>query len=291
MIMMLKKKVHQLLAACLALAIMGVPMLTAFAETSIYSEPVYVEGFQKETTPDEEKQESLTESGLESASASDDVTVSFYVGDQLYLTEAIDTNTLARVPQDPAPGPGEGHFVGWFEEDASSPFDFNTIVESDLALTARFSEQYLVQFLDTRGSVVNVSWVAPGAAVSPYDSDALNISADKQFIHWYEEGENPEVPFDFSQAIDRNTRLRPYLKDTLLLVFVSEGTQVPPQVINPQEKVTLPANDEMTRPGYAFRYWSTEKNGKTAYEPDYETASFTLYAVWEKQKVTYSVIY
>ncbi len=219
-------------------------------------------------------------------------TVTFDV-DGSYTKKLVDENTLVRRLPDPVLGDGSLNFTGWYNN--GELFDFLTPITSDIVLTAVFADGYLVEFTNSSGYVVaafNVDRANDG--VAPFDGAELGLPLDEAFVHWYAESADPAVPYDFSQPISGNMRFSPYITSARVVVFVSEGTQVEPLLI--EDGIVPERPEDPERPGYVFAHWSTAKDGEEAYEGfglpyDGGDASLTLYAVWETDKVGYTIEY
>ncbi len=201
----------------------------------------------------------------------------------------LDANTLLPRPVDAPAGDGAGHFIGWYTDDGAL-FDFARPVAEDITLTAQFGEEYLVQFLDLDGFIVRAEKVPDGAMVVPYPTESLGIPADKQFAYWYDATAGEDADFAFSEPIHANALLIPKIVDALLVIYVSEGTQVLPQLIDTTKPIERPTK-AMALPGYKFLHWSKERDGAAYPFTAIEVKPLTLYAVWEKQNVGYTIIY
>ena len=86
-------------------------------------------------------------------------------------------------------------FLGWYLNDVE--FDFDTVITTDITLTAKWLELYVVAFDTAGGSVIPAQYVEPGAkAVKPADPTRSGY----EFVGWYYN----EVQFDFDTPITSN---------------------------------------------------------------------------------------
>lgn len=193
-------------------------------------------------------------------------------------------------------------FTGWYVEGATAPFtDFGVqseIIETtEVTLTARFEEVHYVFFMEnaeenarvfkTKATTKdNLTTIATDDVTAP-EKDGYG------FIGWYYDREltqpvkNNEV--DVSKG---NVTLWPKIEKGSWLIFESMGgTYVAPEFYTPGEPLVEPAAP--TREGYKFLHWSAEEDGakfdfKTTLTAD---TNKTLYAVWQGQQVSYTVIH
>ena len=102
--------------------------------------------------------------------------------------QTIGKGTTAEKPEDPVK---EGYtFLGWFEENSETAFDFTTPVTEDLTLTARWQvNEYTITFLANEGDETPFATVT-AAYGDPVEAPAENPT--KPFFTFA--GWNPEVP-------------------------------------------------------------------------------------------------
>ncbi len=300
---MSKMKKNKLIAVLLLLTMICTPIIQGITETQIFYG--YVEGLAPLNTP-----AAYEGSGFKDASeldVYDQYTVTFLVNGEEYFVFMVDPGALVERPNNPTGNAEDGNFLGWYREEASDdePFDFLTPISETCTLTARFDGAYMVEYLGVNGNVIKALKVSASDLPVAYVPSAqeLGIGNDKSFVYWYlnnaTDGSAPER-FSFNESLTSNVRLKPYITDVRLVIFVSEGTQVMPLPIdnpNDPDHPVVPRPDasiEMKLPGYTFQWWSTQENGP-AYEgfgePYSETVSLTLYAVWQAVEVRYTIEY
>ncbi|MDR1815563.1 MAG: InlB B-repeat-containing protein [Clostridiales Family XIII bacterium] len=164
----------------------------------------------------------------------------------------------------------------------------------------------LVKFKSSAGGdevVIHTVVVDKGATLAqPPESVVAQIPVrdGELFSYWYLESDagNPPTPFVFGgQAVTEDITLLPYVAPTVLVTFQSEGSPVAQQAVEKGQTATAP-NPAPTRNGYTFLYWSLDGDaGKPAAERaayDFSTpvnAPLELYAVWEANKVGYTLVY
>lgn len=203
---------------------------------------------------------------------------------------------------EPASPEKDGYmFTGWYEEGATAPFTFGVQSEitetTEVTLTARFEEVHYVFFMenaDEKARVFKTKATTKDNLMTIATDDVTAPEEDGYgFIGWYYDREltqpvkNNEV--DVSKG---NVTLWPRIEKGSWLIFESMGgTYVAPVFYTPGETLVEPAAP--TREGYKFLHWSAEKDGA---EFNFNTTltadtNKTLYAVWQGQKVSYTVIH
>ncbi|MDR1293288.1 MAG: InlB B-repeat-containing protein [Clostridiales Family XIII bacterium] len=193
---------------------------------------------------------------------------------------------------------GPKKFMGWYEFNApdDSPFIFGTAVTKNVNLFARFTDGYLVTFLNGFGDPFLTKLVEPGEEVTaPTDGEMSLFTAPdgKHFDTaggWLINDNGTIVTFDFdTTAVNADITLSPTLTDgNWFVYFVSEGSQVPFQSIPNGEDAKMPETPK--RDGYKFDHWSTTEGGIAFdFNTDIEKDR-TLYAVWTAQPVNYTVV-
>ncbi|MBR4202072.1 MAG: InlB B-repeat-containing protein [Candidatus Methanomethylophilaceae archaeon] len=107
-------------------------------------------------------------------------------------SQYVEPGSKAVKPKDPTKTGNK--FLGWFLGAAEEPFDFDTPITSDITLTAKWLQLYVVAFDTAGGSVIPAQYVEPGAkAVKPADPTRSGY----EFVGWYYN----ESPFDFDSPI------------------------------------------------------------------------------------------
>ncbi|MDR1042947.1 MAG: InlB B-repeat-containing protein, partial [Clostridiales Family XIII bacterium] len=161
---------------------------------------------------------------------------------------------------------GPKAFMGWYEFSAPDerPYDFSTPVNSNVKLFARFADGYLVTFLNGFGDPFLTKIAAPtDYVVSEPTNEEMSLftaPAGKHFSAvggWLKGGDS----YDFEATVNEDITLSPTLTDGASVIsFVSDGTQVPFMTVGTGETAS-PPNPSPTREGYAFAYWSEDRNG------------------------------
>lgn len=155
---------------------------------------------------------------------------------------------------------------------------------------AGFTVDYVV-YINSSRTVVNSFTDLASGAIMPECSYELPEMGGQTFVHWYEEGQNPTIPFDMNTRVTRDITLVAYYANAYYVTFDSEGTEVDDQLIGQGERAT-PPSPQPTRKGYSFVHWSEQENGTTPFNFNTPiTKATTLYAVWKPEEVSYRVMY
>lgn len=160
-------------------------------------------------------------------------------------------------------------FDGWFivtvdqqgeEHMASEAFDFNTQINDDMTLKAKWTRLYTVTFNSAGGTEVSSQTVRDGGkAIKPADPTRESTSASSYtFLGWYKD----DIPFDFTDAITGDTILTAKwnANDALTVEFYdwpNTGTPVLRETaaIYNGDKVTAPVGIPSPLEGYTFLGW------------------------------------
>ncbi|MDR1496493.1 MAG: InlB B-repeat-containing protein [Clostridiales Family XIII bacterium] len=187
------------------------------------------------------------------------------------------------------------NFLGWFEfnESDNNPYDFHTPVTGNIELFARFTNDYLVTFLNGFGEPFLTKRVEPGDSAAAPTTGEMSLFTAPSGLHFDTGGgwkDSNGQPYDFNNSVNGNITLTPSLTDGMSLVyFLSEGSQVPFKPVQTGTSVSKP--DDPTREGYLFSYWSTDKNGVNRFDfSDPITSDTMLYAQWTAETVDYTVV-
>lgn len=226
----------------------------------------------------------------------DEVThdVKFVVGDASSIV-SVKHNERAEEPENPEIPEGMVSFEGWFTDAAyGSKFDFDTLITSDITLYARFTAQISVTFLDMDGKAVEVKWINSGSKVGQ-PTWTPTAPDGKWFMYWYEADES--VSFDFNESLTQSKVLKPRFDSAYYVFFNSRGSAVQSQYVLTGQRAAEPSTIP-TRTGYKFAYWSldnkTDITDKSAARFDFSTpitGTTNLYAVYDAEKVGYSIVY
>lgn len=226
-------------------------------------------------------------------------TVTFMAGGSKYLESPVVKDDLVGEPASPNPKDyGFVSFRGWYVNEGTDQeeiFDFNQKITSDVTITAKFSDKYLIKYKESAtGAVVETKEFSPGMVI-PRTSVDISVPSGNRISYWYVEGSSlspeghyPQFEFGTEKA-DSDITLVPFFSDAYLVLFISEGTQVDPQMIVSGKNAAKPA--QPTRPGYTFSHWSLTKNGAEFKFNTPIKADTTLYAVWNAKTVNYTLVY
>ncbi len=205
--------------------------------------------------------------------------------------ESQTVNKDEQVTEPEAPTKSGYTFGGWYKEASCvTAYDFNTAVTADLTLYAKWTakgggetEKYTVTFDSQGGTEVEPQTVNKDEKVTEPEAPT---KSGYTFGGWYEEA-SCDTEYDFDTAVTSDLTL--YAKWTAkgggetekyTVTFDSQGgTEVEPQTVNKDEKVTEP--EAPTKSGYTFGGWYEEASCDTEYDFDTAvTSDFTLYAKW-----------
>lgn len=166
-------------------------------------------------------------------------------------------------------------FDGWLDSE-SKTFDFDTKITSNITLKAKWAGYHTVTFDSNGGSKVNTQKVADGRYAVLPDTPSKD---GYDFRGWLIDGrtyifEGTPVTSDITLKAQWTDSTRYYD-----IVFDSDGgTEVKPQRLKQNEKVTKPDNPD--KDGYYFDYWSL--NGWEYNFDALTTSNLTLVAKWKE---------
>ncbi|TDQ70316.1 InlB B-repeat-containing protein, partial [Methanimicrococcus blatticola] len=216
--------------------------------------------------------------------------------ESLYYIEINDDGTCVQPSFNPAIPDGYRSFMGWFKEGSSTPFDFKTdTVISGSVLRAKYSQNYIVLFMDNQNVVIDSYSLAPGEQL--HASSVQPTISDKgySFKHWYLKGSDSGTAFIFPTIVsssyageDGIITFLPTFSNECTLVFISDGTQVAPQTVTNGGYAVKPTSP--TRTGYTFKEW-TYPDGTTFDFSKPVTESLMLTAKWTGNSVDYTILY
>lgn len=215
--------------------------------------------------------------------------ITFMVDGAVYHTETVLKNTLISMPPDPLASNPLLPFAGWVKGDGTYFNPFHLITE-DIVLEARFTDNHIVTFYDSNHRIIlDIVEVIDGDPVAPTAED-VTLSVGQTVAGWKENG--AVSYYDFDDPVHSSLSLYPEVKDRAQAVFVTNGSEVSPQVGEDGFFAVKPAVDP-TRVGYTFKGWVTAQGGATPF--DFDTTPIVgtvfVYASWEAQKVGYYINY
>lgn len=175
--------------------------------------------------------------------------VSFNFGDEIKKQTVKEGNKVTK-PDDPKK---EKHkFLGWF--DGETLFDFDTLIEKDIILTAKYEKiVFTITYELNGGSGTKSEEVEKGSILQkPKDPTKFGYNFDK----WTKDGQK----FDFNTKIENDITLKAewVAKEYVKVEFNTDGGNI----INNQmieigskiENLPIPVKE-----GYTFKYWSLEE--------------------------------
>ncbi|BDZ30178.1 InlB B-repeat-containing protein [Lactiplantibacillus sp. WILCCON 0030] len=232
-----------------------------------------------------------TQSSTTQPKAPEWLTLTFMTGSTAWKQTRVAPGTSVNMPANPPAGAGQVAFEGWFTAPTGGKqYYFPRKVTKSQTLYAHFSDKYLINFKDADGKVIDSKTVAPGELI-PKTTTAVTPPTGEHFDYWMVEGDTSQKAFDFkSTKAKQNLVLVPKFSAQRTIIFFSEGSQVDPEYVKENGRVTQPAAPK--RDGYQFVRWSTQRDGATAY--DFATpvkSNVTLYAVWAPIQVKYTIAY
>jgi uncharacterized repeat protein (TIGR02543 family) len=212
----------------------------------------------------------------------------------LYCRFKVSDGTVAEPPvPESEPESAFAAFIGWYDAPQGSadakPFGFSGITTDQNAF-AHFRSDFVVSFLDGSGDVFLTKRVPIGGKVSAPSADemaAFTASAGKVFKEWTA----GDDAYDFDTVLTGDLILTPKLNDqtSYYVFFYSDGTPVP--FLSVASGVTVSAPEAPTRAGFAFKEWTTDKEGESPFNfASAISANTTLYAQWTGQQVDYTIM-
>ena len=229
------------------------------------------------------------------------ITFKFYNGKTLLDTQVVNGNGQLTAPATPAIEGGR-KFLGWYAVDVNDQleaqeFDFSTAYtnysgRSEVKVMAKFEAVFYVYFMtvaDSSGkSTVYSTAIANadnGFKVTPptdYEPKGKVVTGWKA----------NDVVFTADTVVTADTYVYPDTEDCYWVTFnTTGGSMVSSSSVTKGEALDLSGVTRPTRTGYTFKGWSTTADGANVVNSIAPTADTTLYAVWEGDNVTYTVVY
>jgi uncharacterized repeat protein (TIGR02543 family) len=185
-------------------------------------------------------------------------------------------------------------FVNWYdnEECTDPPYDFETLVTSDITLYAGWSSTtYTVTFNSNGGSGVAPQAVGEGGIVTEPTPDPEKDG--HVFGGWYSDSYLTDR-YGFDTPVTENIDLYAKWLQIFTITFDSDGgSPVPNQTVAEGEAVIRPDNPTKVEDGIEFGFVNWYDNEECT-EPHYDfdtsvTADITLYAKWSQ--TFYTVVF
>ena len=224
------------------------------------------------------------------------ITFKFYNGETLLDTQVVNGDGQLTAPATPAIEGGR-KFLGWYAVDANDQleaqeFDFSTAYtnysgRSEVKVIAKFEAVFYVYFMTVDGQVHStaIANAANGFKVAlPTDYEPKG----KVVTGWTANS----AEFTAGTVVTADTYVYPVTEDCYWVTFnTTGGSMVASRSVIKGGTLNLSDVTRPTRTGYSFKGWSTTADGANVVNSIAPTADTTLYAVWEGDNVTYTVVY
>ena len=225
------------------------------------------------------------------------ITFKFYNGETLLDTQVVNDNGQLTAPATPAIEGGR-KFLGWYAVvDATGQleaqeFDFSTAYtnysgRSEVKVMAKFEAVFYVYFMTVDGQVHStaIANAANDFKVTPPTDYEPN---GKVVTGWTAN----DAVFTADTVVTADTYVYPVTEDCYWVTFnTTGGSMVGSRSVTKGDTLNLRGVTAPTRTGYSFKGWSTTADGANVVTSIAPTADTTLYAVWEGDNVTYTVVY
>lgn len=224
------------------------------------------------------------------------ITFKFYNGKTLLDTQVVNGNGQLTAPATPAIEGGR-KFLGWYAVDASGQleaqeFDFaaaytNYSGRSEVKVMAKFEAVFYVYFMTVDGQVhstaiANAANDFKVALPTDYEPNGKVVTGWKA----------NDAVFTADTVVTADTYVYPVTEDCYWVTFnTTGGSMVGSRSVTKGDTLNLRGVTAPTRTGYSFKGWSTTADGANVVTSIAPTADTTLYAVWEGDNVTYTVVY
>lgn len=225
------------------------------------------------------------------------ITFKFYNGETLLDTQVVNDDGQLTAPATPAIESGR-KFLGWYAVDANGQleaqeFDFSNAYtnysgRSEVKVMAKFEAVFYVYFMTVDGQVHStaIANAANDFKVTPPTDYEPN---GKVVTGWVV---GNDAVFTADTVVTADTYVYPVTEDCYWVTFnTTGGSMVASRSIKKGEALNLSTVTVPYRTGYSFKGWSTTADGANVVTSIAPTADTTLYAVWEGDNVTYTVVY
>jgi len=194
--------------------------------------------------------------------------------------ENIESIVYNNTAVEPAPPTKEGHsFIGWFEEGAETPFDFDTPITKHITLTAQYEiNDYTLTFNTDGGTLIDPIIQEFGSElVAP----ANPTKEGHTFVGW-----SPALPATIP-AINQTYTALWDVNEYTITFNVNGGDAVSPQTYDFGATLSLPIP---TKTDENFAGWFTDEALTIAFSGiTMPSNSFTLYASWTTEAIDVTV--
>ncbi len=224
------------------------------------------------------------------------ITFKFYNGDELLDTQVINSNGQLTAPATPAIEGGR-KFLGWYAVDANGQleaqeFNFSTAYtnysgRSEVKVMAKFEAVFYVYFMTVDGQVHSTA--IANAANDFKVALPTDYEPNGKVVTGWVVGNDA---FTADTVVSADTYVYPVTEDCYWVTFnTTGGSMVASRSVTKGDTLNLRGVTAPTRTGYNFKGWSTTADGANVVTSIAPTADTTLYAVWEGDNVTYTVVY
>lgn len=224
------------------------------------------------------------------------ITFKFYNGETLLDTQVVNDDGQLTAPATPAIEGGR-KFLGWYAVDVNGQleakeFDFSNAYtnysgRSEVKVMAKFEAVFYVYFMTVDGQVhstaiANAANDFKVALPTDYEPNGKVVTGWKA----------NDAVFTADTVVTADTYVYPVTEDCYWVTFnTTGGSMVGSRSVTKGDTLNLRGVSAPTRTGYSFKGWSTTADGANVVTSIAPTADTTLYAVWEGDNVTYTVVY
>ena len=224
------------------------------------------------------------------------ITFKFYNGETLLDTQVVNGDGQLTAPATPAIESGR-KFLGWYAVGANDQleaqeFDFSTAYtkysgRSEVKVMAKIEAVFYVYFMTVDGQVhstaiANATNDFKVALPTDYEPNGKVVTGWKA----------NDAVFTADTVVTADTYVYPVTEDCYWVTFnTTGGSMVGSRSVTKGDTLNLRGVSAPTRTGYSFKGWSTTADGANVVTSIAPTADTTLYAVWEGDNVTYTVVY
>lgn len=224
------------------------------------------------------------------------ITFKFYNGETLLDTQVVNDDGQLTAPATPAIEGGR-KFLGWYAVDATGQleaqeFDFSNAYtnysgRSEVKVMAKFEAVFYVYFMTVDGQVHSTA--IANAANDFKVALPTDYEPNGKVVTGWVVGEDA---FTADTVVRADTYVHPVTEDCYWVTFnTTGGSMVASRSVTKGDTLELSGVTAPKRTGYSFKGWSTTADGANVVTSIAPTADTTLYAVWEGDNVTYTVVY